>query len=207
MTLYRAAKRLLDVLVSTGLLIIAVPVVFVLACLIRADGPGPVFFRQKRIGQNGIPFRITKLRTMNERRDRNGELLSDSQRLTPIGRFMRQTSLDELPQLWNVLKGEMSLVGPRPLLERYMPYYSAREQLRHSVPPGITGLAQVSGRNTVRWDERLEYDAWYAEHASFILDLRILVRTIAALFNRRGVVVVPTDIMQDLDAERARPHA
>lgn len=147
----------------------------------------PVFFVQERIGRGGRPFRIFKFRTMTDRRGADGELLDDAERLTSVGRFVRKTSLDELPQLWNVLRGEMSLVGPRPLLPEYLPLYPAHHARRHEVRPGITGLAQISGRNLLGWDERLDLDVTYVERQSLALDLTILARTVAGVLTRRGV--------------------
>jgi lipopolysaccharide/colanic/teichoic acid biosynthesis glycosyltransferase len=144
-------------------------------------------FRQERAGLDGRPFQIVKFRTMTDARGPDGALLSDADRLTPFGRFLRSTSLDELPELWNVLRGDMSLVGPRPLLMRYEPLYTPRQRRRHDVRPGITGWAQVNGRNAMSWEARFELDVWYVEHRSLGLDLRILWRTVATVLRREGV--------------------
>ena len=148
---------------------------------------GKPFFYQKRPGRGGHIFSIIKFKTMNDRKDLNGNLLSDAERLTPIGAFVRKTSLDELPQLVNVLLGDMSLIGPRPLLVEYLPLYSERQMKRHEVKPGITGWAQINGRNTVDWPERFEMDVWYVEHLSFLLDLKIIWRTIFKVVKSEGV--------------------
>lgn len=147
-----------------------------------------VFFFQERPGKDEKIFKIIKFKSMNDAKDANGKLLPDPERLTKAGAFIRKTSIDELPQLINVLKGEMSFIGPRPLLIRYLPYYTEREKLRHSVRPGMSGLAQVNGRNTASWNEKLEYDAYYAEHVSFALDVKILFKTIYKVLKHDGVV-------------------
>lgn len=164
-------------------------------------GAGAFFF-QKRPGLNGKIFEVIKYKTMTDERDADGNLLPDSERLTKVGRFVRATSIDELPQLFNVLKGDMALIGPRPLLVQYLPYYSEREQLRHTVRPGISGWAQVHGRNTAKWDDRLEYDAYYAEHVSLILDLKIIFMTIKNVLQRKDISVDSTLIESYLDEER-----
>jgi lipopolysaccharide/colanic/teichoic acid biosynthesis glycosyltransferase len=195
-------KRLFDLAVSsTGLLIFA-PLLAVLWFLVRALLGSPAIFRQRRPGLHAVPFDIVKFRTMTDERGADGSLLPDAARLTGLGRFLRKTSLDELPELWNVLRGEMSLVGPRPLLVEYLPHYSARENRRHEVRPGITGLAQVTGRNTIEWRERLELDAQYVESASFGQDLRILWRTVGAVLGREGVAVDTDEVETRLDQER-----
>ena len=158
-----------------------------------ANGGKP-FFYQLRPGKGERIFKIIKFKTMNDRRDANGQLLPDAERLTKIGTFVRKTSLDEIPQLLNVLKGDMSLIGPRPLLVKYLPYYSKREQLRHTVRPGITGLAQVNGRNKLNWDDRLELDAQYVENLSFLLDIKILFRTIINVLLRKDIAVGYIDL-------------
>ena len=164
-------------------------------------GAGAFFF-QERPGKNGKLFRICKFKSMTDERDANGNLLPDRERLTPIGRFIRSTSLDELPQLFNVLVGDMSLIGPRPLLPRYLPYYTEREQLRHSVRPGITGWAQVNGRNALGWDEKLELDAYYAEHVSLVLDMKIILMTVFKVIKREGTI--PDKLENYLDVERSQ---
>jgi lipopolysaccharide/colanic/teichoic acid biosynthesis glycosyltransferase len=198
-----AVKRLVDVLASAGGLLLLSPVLLGVAVAVRWSMGSPVLFRQVRPGRHAVPFAMYKFRTMRDAHDEHGNPLPDTERLTAVGRFLRKTSLDELPELINVLRGDMSLVGPRPLLMRYLPYYTPREQRRHEVRPGITGWAQVNGRNTARWDDRLEMDVWYVEHQSLWLDLRVLARTVAPLFRREGVVVDPRSLMLDLDEERS----
>ncbi len=180
-------KRTFDLLVAAILTFVLLPVLAVVALLIRARMGAPVLFRQVRPGRHGIPFELLKFRTMAEATDASGQPLADGLRLTPLGRTLRRLSLDELPQLVNVLRGDMSLVGPRPLLMEYLPLYSAEQARRHEVRPGITGWAQVNGRNDVEWDDRLRRDVWYVDHRSFLLDLRILAMTAGRVFSRRGV--------------------
>ena len=182
-------KRLFDILISGMGLIVISPVLLVLAVLIRIKLGSPIIFRQERPGLNEKMFTLKKFRTMTDERDENGNLLPDAQRLTKFGRFLRSTSLDELPELWNIFCGDMSLIGPRPLLISYLPYYTKREQLRHTVRPGLTGLAQISGRNLLEWDKRLEKDAEYVENLSFGLDIKIFFLTIKKVFVREDVVV------------------
>ena len=180
-------KRLFDLLLSLGgLLVLALPLLL-LWVLVRHKLGSPVLFRQVRPGLHGRPFMMVKFRTMTDERSADGELLPDAQRLTSLGRFLRASSLDELPELWNVLRGEMSLVGPRPLLMEYMPLYSPEQARRHEVRPGITGWAQVNGRNTVSWEERLKLDVWYVDHSSLWLDLRILWLTVRKVILREGI--------------------
>lgn len=187
---------------SLAALLLLCPLLFIVAALVRGMLGSPVLFRQERPGLHEKPFIMLKFRTMTDRRDRTGSPLPDAERLTRFGRFLRGSSLDELPELFNVLKGDMSLVGPRPLLMRYLPYYSKRERLRHTVRPGITGWAQVNGRNLLGWDQRLECDAWYVENRSFKMDLLILARTLTAVFRRKGMVADPRSVMLNLDEER-----
>ncbi len=197
-------KRTFD-LVLAGLLSVAfaLPMLLV-AQAIRICMGSPVVFRQRRPGRHERPFAICKFRTMSDGRGPDGHLLPDAERLTSLGRFLRRTSLDELPQLWNVLMGEMSFVGPRPLLTRYLPYYTDRERIRFEVPPGITGWAQIHGRNTVLWDERLALDAWYVENHTLWLDCRILALTFGKVIKREGTIVDAQGAGLDLDEERAR---
>ena len=180
-------KRLFDVLV-TGLSVpLWLPLLGAVALLVRRNLGTPVVFRQTRPGLHGRPFTLYKFRTMTDARDGEGHLLPDAERLPPFGRFLRSTSLDELPELWNVLRGDMSLVGPRPLLMQYLDRYTPRQARRHQVRPGITGLAQVSGRNALSWEDRFELDVWYVENHSLGLDLKILWQTIAKVFRREGI--------------------
>lgn len=180
-------KRVFDIASSLFLLAICAPLMALTALSVRlALGPS-ILLRQVRPGLNGLPFTFLKFRSMSEACDANGKLLPDAQRLIPFGRWLRRSSLDELPQLINVLRGDMSLVGPRPLLMEYLPLYSSRQARRHEVRPGITGWAQVNGRNAILWEEKFEYDVWYVEHQSFALDMKILVMTFACLFLRDDV--------------------
>lgn len=180
-------KRSLDVVVAGGALLVLSPVLLALAALVRVKLGAPVLFRQTRPGLNGKPFEMMKFRTMTDARDGNGELLPDAERLVPFGRFLRDSSLDELPELINVLRGDMSLVGPRPLLMSYLPLYNAHQRRRHEVRPGVTGWAQVNGRNNITWQEKFDLDVWYVDHRSLWLDLRILARTVGAVLKRDGV--------------------
>ena len=195
-------KRLLDILVSASALLALSPVLAVIALLVRWKLGSPVLFRQVRPGITARPFEMVKFRTMTDGRDAEGRLLSDAERLTPFGRFLRSSSLDELPELWNVLKGEMSLVGPRPLLRKYLPYYSRRERRRHEARPGITGWSQINGRNTTPWDRRLELDVWYVENRNLWLDLKIILATIGKILKRSGLIDDPRSAMKDLHVER-----
>lgn len=194
-------KRGIDIIMSGIAILCLSPILLILwIWLTIANKGGGAFFFQERPGKNEKIFRVVKFKSMTDQKDRNGNLLPDINRLTPIGKFIRKTSLDELPQLWNVFKGDMSLIGPRPLLTRYLPYYTEREKLRHSVRPGITGLAQINGRNTLNWDRRLEYDVEYAENISFILDLKIIHKTVLKVIKHDGVVVNKKE--NYLDVER-----
>ena len=180
-------KRLFDLLLVILALPVWLPVLAVVAVLVRFKLGTPVFFRQKRPGLHGRIFEMVKFRTMTDARDAQGQLLPDAVRLTPFGRFLRSSSLDELPELWNVLKGEMSLVGPRPLLVQYLDRYSERQARRHEVKPGITGLAQVMGRNALAWEEKFEWDVRYVETRSLALDVKILFLTVKAVVFRTGI--------------------
>ena len=180
-------KRLFDTFLSSlSLLLLGIPLVF-LAWTVRRSLGSPVFFRQLRPGLHGLPFQMIKFRTMTDARGLNGQLLPDSDRLTPFGRFLRSSSLDELPELWNVLKGDMSLVGPRPLLMEYLPLYSPEQARRHEVRPGITGWAQVNGRNALSWEEKFKLDVWYVDHRSLWLDIKILWLTVCKVLGREGI--------------------
>lgn len=183
----RLIKRLLDLVAAAGALIIFAPIMLVVALAIRARTGGPALFTQDRPGLHGRIFKIYKFRSMTNERDAHGELLPDEQRLFPLGRLIRRTSLDELPQLFNVLKGELSLVGPRPLLVKYLPLYTPEQARRHDVPPGITGWAQVNGRNAISWEERFALDVWYVDHWSIGLDLKILAMTALKVVKRADV--------------------
>jgi sugar transferase EpsL len=180
-------KRLLDVGLVTMTAPVWLPLVAFLTPVVSVALRGTPFFRQTRIGLNGRPFTIIKFRTMRDAHDTHGELLPDAARLTRFGRMLRTSSLDELPELWNVLRGDMSLVGPRPLLPEYLPLYFARQARRHEVRPGMTGWAQVNGRNALSWDERLDLDVWYVDNQSILLDLRILFRTLRQVVYGEGI--------------------
>ncbi len=180
-------KRLFDIVVSAcALLLLALPLAL-LTWQVRRKLGRPAFFRQVRPGLHGQPFEMVKFRTMTDARGPDGALLPDADRLTPFGRFLRTTSLDELPELWNVLKGDMSLVGPRPLLMEYLPLYSPEQARRHEVRPGITGWAQVNGRNALGWDDKFKLDVWYVDHSSLWLDIRILWLTVKKVVVREGI--------------------
>jgi sugar transferase EpsL len=180
-------KRTFDLIASCVALLFITPVLLFLATLIAARMGRPVLFRQTRIGLRGRKFDFIKFRTMRDARGPDGRLLPDGERLTRLGDLLRRWSLDELPQLWNVIRGEMSLVGPRPLLPQYLPRYSARQARRHEVKPGITGWAQVNGRNALSWEEKFELDVWYVEHQSFPLDCRILWMTLVQVLRHQGI--------------------
>ncbi len=199
--MYPITKRGLDLVLASLVLLGSLPILLVIAALVAFSVGRPVLFRQIRPGRSGEPFELVKFRTM---REGSG---SDDERLTRVGRFLRSTSLDELPELWNVIAGHMSLVGPRPLLVEYLPLYSERQALRHEVRPGLTGLAQVSGRNAIGWGERLEADAVYVEQASPGLDLRILVRTIALVLRRDGISAEGHATMELFAGESVEPSA
>jgi lipopolysaccharide/colanic/teichoic acid biosynthesis glycosyltransferase len=180
-------KRVLDVALSLVALVLLLPVIAIVALLVWAKLGSPVFFRQVRPGLHGKPFEMVKFRTMLESVDEHGRILDDSQRLTKFGRFLRSSSLDELPELWNVLKGDMSLVGPRPLLMEYLPLYTARQYKRHDLRPGITGWAQVNGRNSLSWEKKFDLDVWYVENHSLRLDAKIIFLTIKKVIKREGI--------------------
>ncbi len=186
-------KRLLDFLLSLLGLVILSPLLVILIILVRVKLGSPVFFGQKRPGYQQKIFLLHKFRTMTDERDENGNLLPDKDRLTSFGRFLRKTSLDELPELFNILKGDMSFIGPRPLLPEYLPYYTEREQLRHTVRPGLTGLAQASGRNLVNWDRRLAYDVEYVENLSFAMDCKVIVKTVQTVLGHSETVAEDTN--------------
>lgn len=183
----RGGKRLADVLVAGGALVVLSPLLAALVIAVRVLIGSPVFYRQQRPGRDGRPFTLVKLRTMTDARSADGSLLPDAERLTRLGRWLRASSLDELPELTNVLRGDMSLVGPRPLLMKYLPLYTPRQARRHLVRPGITGWAQVNGRNATTWEQRLLHDEWYVDHMSLGLDVEILLRTLRAVVAREGI--------------------
>ncbi|MFL6845443.1 MAG: sugar transferase [Allosphingosinicella sp.] len=191
------AKRPLDLLLSGLALIVLAPVLAIVALGVAVALGRPVLFRQVRAGLGGQPFELIKFRTMLDRADADGRPLPDSERLTGFGRFLRATSLDELPELWNVLRGDMSLVGPRPLLMHYLPLYSPEEARRHEVRPGLTGWVAVNGRNAIGWPEKLALDVWYVDNRSFGLDLKILLMTVAKVVSRSGVAAEGSDTMPE----------
>jgi sugar transferase EpsL len=197
-----AVKRLIDVAVAASALLVGAPAMAATALLVYVDVGRPLLFRQDRVGLGGRIFQVMKFRTMRNAVDKEGRLLPDRERLTRIGRFLRASSLDELPQLINVLRGDMSLVGPRPLLVEYLPRYSPEQARRHDVKPGITGLAQVAGRNGLSWPEKFALDVYYVDHASVALDLKILVRTVAAVIKRDGISAAGAATMPEFQGER-----
>jgi sugar transferase EpsL len=180
-------KRALDLVVGLAGLLVLTPLLALTAVAVRLSLGSPVLFRQVRPGRQGRPFTLIKFRTMVDERDADGDVLQDEHRLTPLGRFLRSTSIDELPTLWNVVRGDMSLVGPRPLLMDYMPLYSPEQMRRHELRPGITGWAQVHGRNATSWEKKFELDVWYVDHHSMWLDLKILALTVARVLRREGI--------------------
>lgn len=195
--MYRCClKTIIDRLLALTGLILAAPLFLIVFLLLLIANRGEPFFFQRRPGLHGIIFRIVKFRTMNNRRDAKGELLPDAKRLTGIGRIVRKTSLDEIPQLINVLKGDMSLIGPRPLLPEYLPLYSREQARRHEVRPGITGWAQVNGRNAIDWQTRFRLDVWYVDHLSFALDVKILWLTILKVFRSEGISAAGSATME-----------
>jgi undecaprenyl phosphate N,N'-diacetylbacillosamine 1-phosphate transferase len=180
-------KRTIDLIAATAALLIVSPILAIITIGLYFSTNGKPFFFQLRPGKNEKIFKIIKFKTMNDKKDKNGDLLSDSGRLTKIGAFVRKTSLDEIPQLLNVLKGEMSLIGPRPLLPQYLPLYSLLQNRRHDVRPGITGWAQVNGRNAISWNQKFEYDVWYVDNMSFVLDIKIIVKTVLKVIKSDGI--------------------
>jgi len=204
----RFFKRLLDIILSGVALIILLPIYLVLAILIRIHLGSPVIFCQERPGRYGKIFKLYKFRTMTDEKDENGNLLPDEKRLPKFGRILRSTSLDELPELWNILKGDMSLIGPRPLLVRYLPYYTEEERHRHDVRPGLTGLAQVNGRNAISsWEQRFEYDLEYIEKCTIKMDIGILFKTVYKVLKKSDILVGNEITVGRLDtARKAKPE-
>lgn len=200
-------KRVIDITASLIVLILLLPFFVVVSMLLVYKQGFPILFKQRRIGKGNKEFAMYKFRTMTNTKDPNGNLLSDRERLTITGKFLRKTSMDELPELFNVLTGDMSLIGPRPLLIKYLPYYSKRELKRHEMRPGISGLAQVSGRNHLSWDERLETDVKYVEKFSILLDIKIVWKTIVQVIRQKDVLEVSSDIMPDFDDYRKQQNA
>ena len=194
-------KRILDFILSLIALIVLSPVLLVVAILVRIKLGSPIIFKQQRPGKDERIFTLYKFRTMTDKKDENGNLLPDSERLTNFGKVLRSTSLDELPELVNILKGDMSIVGPRPLLVKYLPYYTEEERHRHDVRPGLTGLAQVSGRNTISWKEKFDKDIEYVNNISFFNDCSVIIKTVIAVFKHDGVKL---QAIPDLDKERCK---
>jgi lipopolysaccharide/colanic/teichoic acid biosynthesis glycosyltransferase len=205
--MYRYFKRWLDLASSFMAIILLAPVLILLMILIRIKLGGPVFFTQNRPGLGAKVFKMVKFRSMTNERDEKGELLPDQMRITTLGRFLRRTSLDELPELINVIRGDMSVIGPRPLLVKYLPFYTKREMKRHEVRPGITGWAQVNGRNLLNWDKRLELDAEYVETMSIGLDIKILLRTINDVLRQSDVLEVSSETVPDFDDYRKQTQS
>ena len=193
-------KRIIDFIGALFLIILLSPAYIVCCILIKINMGSPILFAQDRPGKNEKIFKIYKFRTMNSAKDEDGNLLPDKDRITKLGIFLRKTSLDEIPQFFNVLKGDMSFIGPRPLLPRYLPYYTEREKIRHAVRPGITGLAQINGRNCIKWSNKLEFDVKYVEKLSLLVDISIVLQTIKKVLKHSGVEVVSSE--QFLDVER-----
>lgn len=195
--MYKYVKRALDFISALFLLIILSPVLALAALLIALQHDGPILFKQERPGKDGKIFTVYKLRTMStERYDKNGRELSDFERMTRLGRLLRKTSVDELPQLFNILKGDMSFIGPRPLLTEYLELYSPEQMRRHEVLPGISGWAQVNGRNTLTWDEKFTYDVYYVDNYSFKMDMKILIKTVANVLSQSGINSDETNTME-----------
>ncbi len=195
----RGIKRLLDIIISVIILALFSWLYIILAILVRVKLGSPVLFKQPRPGKDEKIFNMYKFRTMTDERDENGKLLPDEVRLTAFGKKLRSTSLDELPEFLNILKGDMSFIGPRPLLVKYLPYYNERERLRHSIRPGLTGYAQAHGRNAISWEQKFEYDIWYVEHLSFVLDIKVIIDTIKTVLSHDGVVL---NALEDFDEYR-----
>lgn len=200
----RFIKRPMDFLLSLMAIIVLSPAILIVGFLVRVKLGSPVLFKQKRPGLNEKIFTMYKFRTMTDDRDEKGNLLPDSVRLTKFGKFLRSTSLDELPELFNILKGEMSIIGPRPLLIKYLPFYTESEKLRHNVRPGLSGIAQVNGRNNLGWDDRLMLDVKYVKNISFILDIKIILKTIIKALKQEDITVIDLSPIKDLDCERSQ---
>ncbi len=203
---HRCGQRLFDIALTLLGLIVLAPVIAVVAFLVRRSLGAPIFFRQERLGRNGEPFAVYKFRTMTDGRDAGGALLPDAQRMTRLGNFLRASSLDELPELLNILKGEMSLVGPRPLFVHYAEQYTPEQMRRHDVRPGLTGWAQVNGRNAISWEEKFAYDLWYVEHQSLLLDVKIIGMTLRKVLQRAGISEAGHVTMSEYIGVQARPE-
>lgn len=192
-------KRFIDIILSLLVIVCFCWLYAIVAILVRTKLGSPVLFKQARPGKDEKIFNMYKFRTMTDARDENGELLPDEVRLTSFGSFLRKTSLDELPEFFNILKGDMSFIGPRPLLVKYLPYYNERERLRHSIRPGLTGWAQAHGRNAISWEKKFEYDVWYVEHLSFLTDIKVIIDTVKAVLHSEGVAL---NALEDFDEYR-----
>lgn len=197
-------KRMLDFILSFFAVVCLSPLLLILYCLVRVKLGSPVLFHQERPGRGGKIFTLCKFRTMTEKKDENGDLLPDEERLTRFGKFLRSTSLDELPELFNILKGDMSLVGPRPLLVCYLPWYTEEESHRHDMRPGLTGLAQVNGRNALGWEERFAFDLEYVNHCTFLMDVRIIMKTIGKVIKRSGILSGAEQTLENFDVYRRK---
>ncbi len=202
----RYIKRLLDVILSFAALIILSPIFLIVAILVSVKLGSPIIFKQKRPGLNEKIFTLYKFRTMTDERDENGELLPDSVRLTKFGKFLRSTSLDELPEFFNILKGDMSIIGPRPLAVVYLPYYNETEKHRHDIRPGLSGLAQLRGRNNLPWEERFAYDIEYVNNISFLNDIKLVIQTIIKVFKKEDIIVRGTGKVKDFHIYRAEQN-
>lgn len=195
-------KRVLDIVLSGAAMLVLSPVLLVTALLVRTKLGSPVLFHQDRPGKDGKIFRLYKFRSMTDERDAEGELLPDEIRLTKFGKLLRSTSLDELPELWNIFRGDMSIVGPRPLLVKYLPLYNEEQRHRHDVRPGLTGWAQVNGRNSITWEDKFRYDVWYVRNISFLLDVKIVFLTVKKVFCREGISSEDSATMEDFMGEQ-----
>lgn len=197
-------KRFLDVIFSVIAIIFLIPIYIIIGLLVRINLGSPIIFKQNRVGKDEKIFNMYKFRSMTNEKSKNGELLSDEERLNKFGKILRSTSLDEIPELFNILKGDMSIVGPRPLLVEYLDYYNERERKRHSVSPGLTGLAQINGRNSIGWEERFEYDIKYSENITFINDFKIVFLTIKKVFFRENIIIYEGKVLDDFDVYRKK---
>ena len=195
-------KRMLDIIISLGALVVFCPILLIVAVLVRVNLGSPVIFKQARPGKDEKIFYMYKFRSMSDAKDKNGNLLPDAERLTKFGRLLRSSSLDELPELFCILKGDMSLIGPRPLTVAYLPYYTDEERLRHSVRPGLTGLAQVNGRNNLSWEDRFAYDIEYVKNISLKMDIQVLLKTVGKVLKSEDIVVCGENQLRDFDVER-----
>lgn len=202
----RFVKRPMDFVLSLIAIVILSPILLIVAILVRTKLGSPVIFKQKRPGLDEKIFTLYKFRTMTDERDENGELLPDSVRLTKFGKLLRSTSLDELPELFNILRGDMSIVGPRPLAVQYLPYYNETEKHRHDVRPGLTGLAQINGRNGLNWDDRFRYDIEYIKNIVFFYDLKIILKTFLKVFKKEGITIRGTTSIMDFDKYRSKQN-